>query len=445
MTQIKKCWCGNEHLNPFSEDYRVCSVCGTLVSQAGLSQEQIQVRDDEHDFYGKDYWFSHQTQDYGFPDIAQRARQDLPERCLHWLRTLLQYKLSPAKILELGSAHGGFVALMQWAGFNATGLELSPWVVEFAQKSFDVSMLLGTVEGQPLEAESLDAIVLFDVLEHLPDPVSTMQHCVSLLKPDGIFLVQMPNYLEEKPYSDLVNQNDGFLQMLTPIEHLYLFSHRAAQRFFEQLGFSTVKFESPFFPNDMFFVAARQPLTAYTPSEISQALLTIPSGRLIQALLDTGTEANQLQEKLQLVEADRAKAFQIAEKFGQDIQSLTNQLQNSQLELGRSQEQFGEMNSKYLFAQSQFELTHQELVQAQAQLAKTRIELENHQAQLSQAELQLSKTQQKVADLKSKLQKLRTRFKDQQAELNAMTTSKFWKLRNQWFKLKHSLRSVLKP
>jgi 2-polyprenyl-3-methyl-5-hydroxy-6-metoxy-1,4-benzoquinol methylase/peptidoglycan hydrolase CwlO-like protein len=443
MTQVTKCWCGNEYLTPFSEDYLACPECGTLVSQAGLSREQLQVHDDEHDFYGKEYWFSHQTQDYGFPDISQRARQDLSERCLHWLSTLLQYKLPPAKVLELGSAHGGFVALMHWAGFDATGLELSPWVVEFAQKTFEVPVLLGAVEEHSLKVESFDAIVLFDVLEHLPDPVSTMRHCASLLKPDGIFLIQMPNYLEDKSYSDLLVQEDGFSQMLTPTEHLYLFSHRAAQQLFEQIDFSTVKFESPFFPYDMFFVASRQFLSSYTHAEIRQAFAT-PSGRLIQALLDKGAESIQLQEKLQFVEADRTKAFQIVEKFEQDVQTLTAQLQNTQSELERSQNELYETNSKYLFAQSQFELTHQELVQTQAQLAQTRIELKNRQSQLDKAQLKLSEIQQKVVNLKSKLQELRIKLKEQQTELNAMTTSKFWKLRTRWFKFKDLLRSALK-
>jgi hypothetical protein len=84
------------------------------------------VVDDAHDFYGKNYWFTHQEGDLGLPNIITRARIDLPERCLYWLRTLLKYKLPPAKVLELGSAHGGFVALLQWAGFEAMGSEVSP-------------------------------------------------------------------------------------------------------------------------------------------------------------------------------------------------------------------------------------------------------------------------------------------------------------------------------
>src|SRR5437762_14161305 len=114
-----RCWCGNTALTPFSQAYRRCSQCETLVSQEWPAAPSMRVTDDERDFYGKGYWFTHQESDLHFPDIATRARADLSERCVHWLRTLLKYKLPPAQVLELGSAHGGFVAMLRWAGFQA--------------------------------------------------------------------------------------------------------------------------------------------------------------------------------------------------------------------------------------------------------------------------------------------------------------------------------------
>ena len=51
----------------------------------------------------------------------------------------------PAGVLELGSSHGAFVGLMTCAGYQASGLELSPWVVEFSQEAFAVPVLLGPV------------------------------------------------------------------------------------------------------------------------------------------------------------------------------------------------------------------------------------------------------------------------------------------------------------
>src|SRR5580704_7745928 len=103
------CWCGNDRLQPFSDDYLHCSQCETLVLRRVPAEDITRVRNDKTDLYGRNYYLEHLQQDFGYPDIATRARTDLPERCLHWLRTVLKYKLPPGKVLELGSAHGAFI------------------------------------------------------------------------------------------------------------------------------------------------------------------------------------------------------------------------------------------------------------------------------------------------------------------------------------------------
>ena len=133
MKKSSQCWCGNTDLVPFSPKYLKCESCNTLVVAEVSEVNQTLVTDSDEDFYGRSYWFAHQEENLGLPNISVRSRSDLPERCTHWLGTVLKYKLPPGKVLELGSAHGGFVALLRWAGFDTTGLELSPWVADYAR------------------------------------------------------------------------------------------------------------------------------------------------------------------------------------------------------------------------------------------------------------------------------------------------------------------------
>jgi SAM-dependent methyltransferase len=233
------------------------------------------------------------------PDIRQRARQDLPERCLHWLRTLLSFKVPPARVLELGCSHGGFVALLRWAGFDACGQEVSPWVVDYARKTFDVPMLLGPIEEQALPERSFDAIVLNDVLEHLPDPVGTLRRCAGLLKPDGVLLVQTPDYPDHQTFAQMRSAQIPFLVYLenkeVTIEHLYVFSKRSARLLGARLGCGYVEFEPPMFPCDMFFAAGKQPLGRTSAEQVDRALEASPSGRLVQALLHAQGEIKRVQ------------------------------------------------------------------------------------------------------------------------------------------------------
>ncbi len=295
------CWCGENDLGPYSEEYRLCDHCSTLVSCVGLTPEEIAVEDDENDFYGKDYWLTHQTEELGHANIVERARIDLHERCLHWLRAFASYRLPPARVLEIGCAHGGFVALLRSVGYDATGLELSPWVVDFARSTFKVPVLLGPVEQQDLRERSLDAIVLNDVVEHLADPFATLECCARLLKDDGLLVVQMPCF-DGASYADLVARDDIFLRLMqgkVAEQHLNLFSKGAARLLFERLGFTEVHFERPMFPYDMFCFASRRPLVRQPADDLPDFLGKTATGHVVRALLD-------LYAQFEHCEADRA-------------------------------------------------------------------------------------------------------------------------------------------
>lgn len=294
------CWCGNSNLSSFSSDYVRCPVCETLVSRLTAPMKKQAVYNDETDFYGKQYWLSHQQQKLGYPDIYVRSRNDLKERNLHWLRTLLKYSLPPAKVLELGCSHGSFVALMTQAGYEATGVEMSPWVVEFGQKTFEVPIHVGPIENLDFPPQSSDVIVLMDVLEHLPDPVATMSRCMELLKPDGFLLIQTPEFEESMRYESLVDKSSPFLEMLKADEHLYLFSRKSVTKLLKQIGAEHIYFEPAIFSHyDMFLVAGRNPIESYSIQESENQLLQTPEGRITIALLELRAQELALTQQLQ--------------------------------------------------------------------------------------------------------------------------------------------------
>jgi 2-polyprenyl-3-methyl-5-hydroxy-6-metoxy-1,4-benzoquinol methylase len=302
----RDCWCGNKDLSDFSPEYARCVACGTLVELRALSDEALTVKNDDTDFYGKKYWLEHQSQDFGYPDIFQRAKTDLTDRNLHWLRTLLKYKAPPSKVLELGCSHGSFVALLRQAGYDAAGMEMSPWVVQFAQETFAIPMVVGPVENTELEAGTFDAVALMDVLEHLPDPVGTMSHALRLLKPDGILLIQTPQAKNGMTYPVLVETNAPFLEHFKSDEHLYLFTQSSATALFERLGASFIQFEPPIFDQyDMFFVVSRQQIEPI-PAEDAEKSIETPKGRFVKALLDQDKKIKSLDEHIKMIDSDRA-------------------------------------------------------------------------------------------------------------------------------------------
>lgn len=329
----RACWCGNADFFPFGPEYGECRACGTLVYLKDMPPEQLLVRDDETDFYGKKYWLEHQQSAFGHDDIHTRARNDLTERNLHWLKALLKYRLPPAEVLEIGCAHGSFVALMRQAGYEAFGAEMSPWVVAFGQETFGVPVRAGPIESLDVSAASLDVIALMDVLEHLPDPTATMRHCFELLKPDGLLLIQTPQFKEGMCHNELVKSKHIFLDQLKSDEHLYLFSQRSVTEFFQRLGAEHIYFEPAIFAHyDMFFAVSCAPIKPHAPEEMESALLATPSGRLALALLDLRERELELTRKWAASESDRAAR-------GEQIESLSVMLKAAEADrTGRAEQ-----------------------------------------------------------------------------------------------------------
>ncbi len=324
------CWCGNTELEPFSPTYLRCPICHTLTLRQWPDINADQVTDDPVDLYGKDYYLTHLPQKYGYPGFDVRVRNDLPERCLYWLRTLLNYKLPPAKALEIGSAHGAFVAMLGWAGFDAMGLELSPWIVDYSERTFGIRSFLGPVESQDIPSGSLDVIVLMDVLEHLPNPVATMHHCLNLLRPDGILLIQTPAFPEDKSYEEMKKEGHPFLEQMKEEEHLYLFSPRSIRSFFQRLEAEQIAFEKAIFDHyDMFLAVSRVSQIRHPQEAVDEALSLTPGGRLILALLDLQRERAArseviriLKDNLQEVEKDRAARLEVIQALDGELRTM---------------------------------------------------------------------------------------------------------------------------
>lgn len=285
--QSRDCWCGNSKLMEWGQGYWRCPACETLVAAAPGGGADPAVRDDATDFYGRNYWFGHQTQKLGCPDIVSRSRTDLAERCVHWMRSLLPYVLPPARVLEIGCAHGGFVAMLRQAGYDAMGLELSPAIVDLARNTFGVPVLTGLLEEWHLSAGTFDAVVLMDVVEHLPQPLPMLQRCVQLLKPNGVLLLQMPQYPAGQSLQQLMAAGHKFPQMLDPDEHLYLYSSQAAHQLMERAGARHVRLIPAIFDfYDQSLVASPWPLVEHLAAEIDAALEASVSARMVRALLD---------------------------------------------------------------------------------------------------------------------------------------------------------------
>ena len=97
------------------------------------------------------------------------------------------------RLLDVGCACGFLLEAAARRGFQPVGVELSEWAVAYARREFGAEVHRGTLADQDFANASFDVVVMADVIEHLPDPVSELRRVYDLLRPGGLILILTPD------------------------------------------------------------------------------------------------------------------------------------------------------------------------------------------------------------------------------------------------------------
>ncbi|HEV7806384.1 MAG TPA: methyltransferase domain-containing protein [Solirubrobacteraceae bacterium] len=116
---------------------------------------------------------------FGNGAIAAHAQRLLPEG---------------GRVLDLGCASGGLLALLRPRAGHLAGLELSATAAHAASQVAD-HVVQGALEdpGLPFHPDSFDLVVLADVLEHLADPLAALRRAAGWARPGASVLLSVPN------------------------------------------------------------------------------------------------------------------------------------------------------------------------------------------------------------------------------------------------------------
>jgi SAM-dependent methyltransferase len=97
------------------------------------------------------------------------------------------------QLLEIGCAGGLFLDAMQRrGGWQVQGVEISEVAAGYARSQFGLDVFQGALEDAQFLDGSFDAVVMWDVLEHVHRPQETLLEIRRLLKPDGVLVFRLP-------------------------------------------------------------------------------------------------------------------------------------------------------------------------------------------------------------------------------------------------------------
>ncbi len=98
------------------------------------------------------------------------------------------------RVLDVGCAAGGTLALLQKMGAKTIGIEISEAACEIARRSYGIEVIQSPLENVYLDKESFDVIFMFDVLEHLENPSGALNQLFNALSPNGFLSITVPNF-----------------------------------------------------------------------------------------------------------------------------------------------------------------------------------------------------------------------------------------------------------
>lgn len=138
--------------------------------------------------YTQNYWDAYKFQAYGNAD----SQADYGDRYTSVFSEVRKYTSTTTEILDIGCGIGNFLDWANNNGHHAVGAEIDPPAIEEARRrGFEVHEIDTMTEE--IEDASVDIFTMWDVIEHLVEPLPAVQAAVPLLRPGGLAVFETPD------------------------------------------------------------------------------------------------------------------------------------------------------------------------------------------------------------------------------------------------------------
>jgi len=184
-----------------------------------------------------------------YPEDFESYIKITPKRYSKFQQSLIDYglrqralpilqKYEQGRVLDIGCATGYFLNYLQrHISLNLFGVELNPVAAQFAKEHFQLDVHIGDLHSAQFPDNYFEAVTMWDVIEHLPDPLYTLKEIRRILAPKGLLLFKTP----------IIDSLDALIfgrywAGLDMPRHFYIFSRATLKRLLVESGFRLVEF-----------------------------------------------------------------------------------------------------------------------------------------------------------------------------------------------------------
>lgn len=210
--------------------YDRCSDCGFVFANPAPSERAAS------EFYNSDFYDNYRALEEEnirkTPYYSISSYTD-PRRLAGWLT-----QEKAAKILDFGCGPASFIALLrdEFGFANVEGLELNANSAAVADRSYGIKL---APDALHLKHKPYDVILMFEVIEHLPNPAHEIEQCRDLLAPGGQLFITTPS-VRNIPARYFPSHCGHY----TGPSHVSLFTEESMSRLLGRLGMKIVRMET---------------------------------------------------------------------------------------------------------------------------------------------------------------------------------------------------------
>lgn len=151
------------------------------------------------------------------------------------VREMVERAIPSGRILEVGCGYGHLLAQFEADRWQRRGIEPSPHAAGYAREHLGLDVVEAFPDRTICPPESADVVLMFDVIEHLKNPVELLGLLHDALSPNGMLVIGTGN--ADSLNARLSRKRWGYFGSW---EHISFFTPASITTLLEQVGFERV-------------------------------------------------------------------------------------------------------------------------------------------------------------------------------------------------------------
>lgn len=218
--------CGQSSWSKKYNNLIECNICGLVRAAINPSQAEL------NKYYSQDYYFGEEYFDY------IQDRKAIERNFQKRIDVLNKYFNKKSNCIEIGCAYGYFLNLMNNKVASIEGYDVSEDAIKYASKTLKMKAYNKDFIG--VNKKDIDAVFMWDVIEHLRNPDEYIEKISKTLKKSGRLILTTGDV-----GSMMAKKRGGKWRMIHPPTHLFYFSEDSITKLLRKHDLEVVSISHP--------------------------------------------------------------------------------------------------------------------------------------------------------------------------------------------------------